>query len=175
MIFVILGESFSGKSTLLNEFEAAGSKRVLSSATRAPREGEVGTYKFISQDEFKAKIESGEMIEHVMYGGEYYGLCADDIDGENSVLLMEPNGFRHLRTLYPDKVFSIYVNVAYDERKRRALEVGYSLEEIEARQRADSELFTPEFMYEVDCVFNTPDMDDYAVIASMCRTMKSKK
>jgi len=77
LLLVISGPAGSGKTTLcdrlLTEFPEVG--RVITSTTRAPREGEQAgvDYHFRSIPEFKAMIAEGAFYEWAEVHGRYYG------------------------------------------------------------------------------------------------------
>lgn len=77
MLIVLTGKTASGKDTimkhLLNSFPHY--QRVISTTSRTPRPGEKDgiDYKFVSVDQFKEKIDHGQLLEYVQYGGNFYG------------------------------------------------------------------------------------------------------
>lgn len=81
MLFIISGPTGSGKDTLLSGLLEAidGSTKLPSTVTRAPRIGETG-YRYVSQQEFKKKIENDEFVEYVqVFGSDYYGTLKSDL------------------------------------------------------------------------------------------------
>lgn len=82
ILLLVSGPSGSGKTTLCrrlaDEDEAHYS---ISCTTRAPREGEVsGTdYHFLNHDDFTARIEAGEFLEHAEVHGNYYGTLKSEV------------------------------------------------------------------------------------------------
>jgi guanylate kinase len=76
ILFVLSAPSGTGKTTLCENLRATPDFIYsVSCTTRPPRPGEVdGTdYHFLSRDEFLGKIERGEMLEHAVVHGNYYG------------------------------------------------------------------------------------------------------
>ncbi len=100
-VFVITGPSGAGKGTLIKrlverlpELEVA-----VSATTRPQRPGEEDgrEYWFLSEQDFVARIESGEFLEHVTFAGGRYGTLALEIDrigedGKVCVLELEIEG-----------------------------------------------------------------------------------
>jgi len=77
LLIILSSPSGAGKSTLarrLRDWDAAIDFSV-SATTRRPREGEVDgkDYHFISEAEFKAMVEGGQMLEHAHVFGNFYG------------------------------------------------------------------------------------------------------
>jgi guanylate kinase len=78
LLLLISGPAGSGKTTLcdrlLEEF-APALQRVITSTTRAPREGEVDgvDYHFLDEADFLRKVHAGEFYEHARVHSGYYG------------------------------------------------------------------------------------------------------
>jgi len=76
ILFVISAPSGTGKSTLCENLRSTPDFIYsVSCTTRQPRPGEVdGTdYHFLSQEDFLSRIHQGEMLEHALVHGNYYG------------------------------------------------------------------------------------------------------
>lgn len=77
LLIILSSPSGAGKSTLarrLMEWDPALGFSV-SATTRSPRPGEVDGrhYHFTSQQEFRAMVEAGQMLEHAEVFGNFYG------------------------------------------------------------------------------------------------------
>jgi guanylate kinase len=76
ILFVVSAPSGAGKTTLV---EALRQTRYLfysvSCTTRAPRAGEIDgeDYQFLSDKDFRARIEAGDFLEYARVHGDYYG------------------------------------------------------------------------------------------------------
>ena len=119
-LIIISAPSGCGKSTIISHIindEALRLSFSVSAATRAPREGEVDgvNYYFMSQDEFKVKIERGEFAEYEqVYAGNYYGTLKSEIAriqamGRNVVLDLDVNGGVAVKGIYGDDALSIFI------------------------------------------------------------------
>ena len=107
MLLIVAGPSGSGKSTLCDRLVAAGVgfSRVITSTTRAPREGEVDGvhYHFFTPAEFDARIAAGEFLEWAWVHGErrYGTLAASVLDplarGRDLVLSVDVQGVESIR------------------------------------------------------------------------------
>ena len=76
ILFVISAPSGTGKTTLCENLRATPDFIYsVSCTTRPPRAGEVdGTdYHFLTKEDFLKRVESGEMLEHALVHGNYYG------------------------------------------------------------------------------------------------------
>jgi guanylate kinase len=76
ILFVVSAPSGAGKTTLV---EALRQTPYLfysvSCTTRAPRAGEIDgeEYQFLSDKDFRVRIEAGDFLEHARVHGDYYG------------------------------------------------------------------------------------------------------
>ena len=81
-LLLVSGPSGSGKTTLCrrisDEKEAVYST---SCTTRQPREGEQNgiDYFFLSHEEFKKRIEAGDLLEHAEVHGNFYGTLKSEV------------------------------------------------------------------------------------------------
>ena len=116
-LIIVSGPSGSGKDTVLEKlFSKHPEVRLsISSVTRAMREGETkdGKYHFVSREEFLSALDRGEMLEHNVYLGNYYGTPkkpVDDAIREDAEIILEidVNGAQNVKKLYPDAV-SVFI------------------------------------------------------------------
>ena len=114
-LIVISAPSGAGKGTIIHELlERDSTTRWLSvSATsRAPREGEVDgvNYYYLSEEEFKNKIDNGYFLEYTNYAGNYYGTPKEYIreklnQGIDVILEIEIEGATNIKKLVPEALF----------------------------------------------------------------------
>ena len=105
ILLVVSGPSGSGKTTLCRRLADAGEARYsISCTTRDPREGEVDgqDYHFLTQDEFKDRIEHGEFLEHAEVHGNFYGSLISEVlefieSGEDVVMDIDVQGAAQVR------------------------------------------------------------------------------
>lgn len=175
MIYVIVGASASGKTTFMPELIKLGCKRVITNTTRKRRvsEGEPkDAYHFLTVDEFKAKIASGLMLEHAVYGGNMYGTSADSVE-DNSVVILEPNGYYALKKALPEGAMcGIYMKVSDDLRIERA---GERASSVLGRLEQDRELFNTDLESSVDYVLENTALEDYASWAKEILSAKAQQ
>ncbi|MGI8889329.1 MAG: guanylate kinase [Chthoniobacterales bacterium] len=82
ILFVVSAPSGAGKSTLCDALrQTPDFVYSVSCTTRPPRAGEIDNedYHFLSEDDFLARVEAGEFLEHAEVHGKYYGTLRDPI------------------------------------------------------------------------------------------------
>jgi len=131
IIFILSGPSGAGKTSIsrpaLEVIE--GLETSISLTTRPPREGETDgfDYHFVSDEEFKARLERAELAEWVRNFDASYGTPREPLDravasGSDILLDIDIEGARKIRAAYPQDAVTIFV-------------LPPSFEELEARLR----------------------------------------
>jgi guanylate kinase len=131
-LFVVTGPSGAGKGTLIKALiDRRDDLEVATSATTRPqRPGEKDgrDYYFLTEEEFVAKIEGGEFLEHVVYvSGQRYGTLRSEVErihaaGKSVVLELETKGARAVRDAEPSAVTIFIAPPSFDELERRLRE-----------------------------------------------------
>jgi guanylate kinase len=112
-VFIISAPSGSGKSTLVSRLmsEVENLTFSVSYTTRKPRGAEVDgeAYHFIGREEFEARIQANEFLEHADVFGNYYGthqtaLQIAENKGKDLVLDIDVQGAAQLKERIPDAV-----------------------------------------------------------------------
>ncbi len=105
-LIVISGPSGVGKSTLVKRAmtELPDLAFSVSCTTRAPRAGEVdgSAYHFLSEEEFSAKLEAGEFLEHAGVFKHRYGTLKSEVTdricaGKEVILDIDVQGAKQIR------------------------------------------------------------------------------
>lgn len=103
IIVTITGPSGSGKTVLSNLLKDEGLIPLVSTTTRAPRQGETDgvDYHFVSREQFNDDLQSGKFIENVEYNGVLYGVSVEEAQrafsaGKPAVLVAEPHGVEQI-------------------------------------------------------------------------------
>lgn len=120
LFVVIVGPTGSGKSVLVKHLLSKFSDIVspTSCTTRAMRPGEVegDVYYFISEEEFRKKIDAGEFLEWAQYGGHLYGSLKSEIikpleEGKLVLIDMEVQGARQVKNIFPkEELVTVYID-----------------------------------------------------------------
>jgi guanylate kinase len=110
----------------------------ISATTRAPRGTERNgvEYLFLSEDEFRDRIDKGEFLEYEeVYAGRFYGTLKSQVErqtakGENVVFDVDVKGGCNIKKFYGDRAMSIFVQApSVDELRRRLIGRGTDSEE----------------------------------------------
>jgi guanylate kinase len=112
MLVIISGPSGSGKGTVVKRLDTAENYALsISLTTRAPRKGEIDgrDYFFCTPEKFAAKREAGNLLEHALFCGNFYGTprtyVEEQIDqGKAVVLEIEVNGALQVKEKFPEAV-----------------------------------------------------------------------
>ncbi len=161
LVVVISGLSGVGKDVVLKGMREQGYifHRVVTVTTRSPRPGEVEgvDYRFVSEDQYEAMMERGELLEHAVVYGRRYGVPEREIRepldrGRDAVLRIDVQGAKTIKEKMPQAVLIFLTASSMEELKRRLIGRGKdSPEEMERRMnRAREEMgYLPKFDYVV--------------------------
>lgn len=110
-LIVISAPSGSGKTTIVREIMKLNPSLEfsVSATTRAKREGEVEgkDYYFLSEKEFKRRIDEGEFVEWEELYGDHYGTLRQEVDkalrsDKNLLFDVDVKGGLSIRRQYPN-------------------------------------------------------------------------
>lgn len=127
-IIIFSAPSGSGKTTIVKSALKKFPELVfsISATTREKRgvEKDGVDYFFITEDEFKKKIEQNEFVEWESFYGYYYGTLKSFInakmkDGKSIVLEVDVKGALKIKKEYPDAVAIFIRPPSIEELKRR--------------------------------------------------------
>lgn len=128
LLLVVSGPSGVGKGTVCNEYVKAHPECALSvsATTRKMREGEKDgvNYFFLSEEEFRNKIDRGGFLEYAVFCGNYYGTPKDAVmemieSGKDVILEIEVQGAMQVRSHYPEGVFIFVLPPSIDVLEER--------------------------------------------------------
>jgi guanylate kinase len=155
-LFILSGPSGIGKDTvtrrLLQRIGAENLKRIVTTTTRQPRNGEVNgiDYHFIDREEFLRRIERSEFLEYAnVHGDYYYGSSRAAIEstlsaGINALLVIDVAGVEQiLRQKNNFRTVTIFITPkSLDELKQRIAGRGTETAESMAKrlQTAENEM-----------------------------------
>ena len=104
LIVTVTGPSGSGKTVLAHALKDHLFEPLVSTTTRAPRQGETDgvDYHFISRTQFGDDLAAGKFIENVEYNGVLYGVSVEEAErafnmGRPAVLVAEPHGVEQIK------------------------------------------------------------------------------
>ena len=130
-VLVVTGPSGAGKGTLIRELveRVPGIEVTVSATTRERRRGEEDgrEYWFLSDDEFLARVERGEFLEHVEFvSGHRYGTLRSELDriaahGHVPLLELETEGALRVKREVPGAV-TMFISARVDVLERRLRE-----------------------------------------------------
>ena len=134
ILFVISAPSGTGKTTLCENLRATPDFIYsVSCTTRSPRKGEENDvdYHFLTKEKFQELIASGEMLEHALVHGNYYGTLKSTVkkaleQGTDVLLDIDVQGAMQIRKTDDAMVRGSLVDVFY---------MPPTLEELEKRLR----------------------------------------
>ena len=128
LLIVISGPSGAGKGTICNELiKNDNIWKSVSMTTRLPREKEVEgvDYFFVSEEEFKRRIDNFEFLEYAnVYKGIYYGTPKDEVfkrldNGIDVILEIDIEGAKNIREIIPTAICIFIMPPTMQELKAR--------------------------------------------------------
>ena len=139
-IILIDGPQGVGKDAAISELLKIkpNLKYITSYSSRSMRPGEIDgqTHWFISEQEFKDKLKSGDIFEFEMWHGTYRGMSKSIIDkllqdGYIGTKTIGIEGVRKLKKMYGDLVLTIFITANKNILRQRLVKRG--CEDIESR------------------------------------------
>ncbi len=142
-LFVVSAPSGAGKTTLCREARLVIPDLAysVSATTRAPRAGEVQgvDFRFVSEKDFRAMLDGGELAEWATVHGNLYGTPARPLEaalaaGRDVLLDIDTQGAAQLRARYAEAVLVFIVAPSMAELEQRLRERGAESENDIARR-----------------------------------------
>jgi guanylate kinase len=145
LLLIVSAPSGAGKTSICREILKMfpDLRFSVSWTTRPPRPGEAEgrDYHFVSEEEFRKRIERGEFAEWVENYGRLYGTAKESLSGLleqgcDLILDIEPRGAKAIREQYPKGAFIFILPPSLSELKSRLLKRGEKDADAEYRFRA---------------------------------------
>lgn len=161
-VIIFSAPSGSGKSTIINYLleQGLGLEFSVSATSRAPRGEEQNgkEYYFFSAEEFKSKIDAGELLEwEEVYSGCYYGTLKSEVEriwkkGHTVLFDVDVVGGVNLKKIFGEQALSIFVQAPSVDvlRKRLIDRATDSADKI--RQRVEKAEFEMTFAGKFDVI-----------------------
>lgn len=176
-IYAIVGQTLSGKTTLVKDLvTATGIKQVTTYTNRPMRDEEVDgkDYHFVSVEELDEPQYFGHRYFYTKYREEpfIYAMKVNDfiLSQEDKIVITDPKGLRELKNKFTNMVVSVYVNASEDLIRKRAKKRGDSIDEVNRRLSVDRDLFVSA-PYFADIVL---DADSQDMLQYMCNEIKGE-
>ena len=113
-VIALVGPSGSGKTAIATELlKSDRFEKIKSTTTRQRRTNEPeDAYNFITEDEFKRKLQNGEFVEHTVYSNNFYGTEIKEVENilnkdKHCVLPIDITGAMALKMKYRTAIFFI--------------------------------------------------------------------
>ena len=129
LLIILSGPSGVGKGTVRQELfkdESLNLAYSISMTTRKPRPAETDgvDYFFVSEEEFKQRIENNELLEYAQFVGNYYGTPKFYVEklldeGKNVVLEIEVQGALQVMARCPDALTIFIIPPSMEELENR--------------------------------------------------------
>ncbi|MGL5152687.1 MAG: guanylate kinase [Clostridium sp.] len=115
----------SSLDSIRKNIEKYNFKKIITSTTRPPRDGEFNgvDYHFYNRSAFKDKIINGDFLEYVENFNNYYGTCFTSIKNSlevgHSLIILDDDGATKLKELLKEQVITFYLDIPIDVMKKR--------------------------------------------------------
>lgn len=142
-ILLIIGESGSGKSTIVRELcKRNGYKELISYTDRPKRTQDEDCHIFLTKEEADKLYMSDKIVAYTVFDGHQY-FCTENQVEESDIYVIDPDGMEKFLKEYKGNknVYSIYIYATEEERLARMLDRGQSVEDAYRRIEHDRKAF----------------------------------
>ena len=186
-VIIVSGPSGSGKSTLVQNLHGLPDLTFSVSSTTRPQrltESPGKCYDFITEAEFKRRVDAGEFLEYAqVFGRHWYGTPQKQVDearqaGLDLVLEIDVQGARQVKQKLPEAIAVFIVPPSRQDLERRLRSRGQDSDEAITRrlERARQEIARSaeyDFVIVNDDLQRASDELRAIVVASRCRRRDS--
>jgi guanylate kinase len=143
LVFIVSGPGGVGKGTIVRALVERDPRLWLSRSwtTREQRPGEADdAYVFTTRDAFERRIANGGFLEWTDFLGNYYGTpTPDPVPGHDTVLEIEVDGARQVKSVHPEATLIFVLPPSREEQARRLRGRGDPDDKVEQRVRKAEE------------------------------------
>lgn len=155
-LFIISGPSGSGQDSVIAGIQKhLDIERVITTTTRPIRETESqgNPYYFISEEEFKKKIDEGVLLEWAHVYHAYYGVTYEEVDrvlksGKIGIWKMDYKGVGSAKKIFPEIIAFMIKPVSFKELQVRLHNRSGSDKTFKERLEYTKEYFQHEHFYD---------------------------
>lgn len=169
-IIVLSAPSGSGKSTIIGELMKNKDLKLdfsISATSRSPRgeEQHGREYFFLTEEEFKEKVEQGKFIEwEEVYSGVCYGTLESEVEritgvGHNLIMDVDVKGALNIKKRYGDEALTIFIMPPSKEELERRLRTRATDSEETISKRLHKSEYEMTFSSQFDCVAVNDQLD----------------
>lgn len=147
MIYTLIGQTLSGKTTLAKGLEKElGIKQIITYTDRPIRDNEVDgiDYHFVSMGDLNDSKYFGHRLFHTAYREEpfVYAMKIDDlITDEDRVIVTDPMGVKAIKDIIGRQCVTVYLDTLESTIIQRSKERGDSIDEVKRRLKVDKPIF----------------------------------
>jgi len=169
-LVVITGPSAAGKDAVANEvLKWLPLKKVVTTTTRSPRPGEKRgvDHHFVSRERFKEMIKQDLLLEYVDFDNNYYGTQRQDLRrpaaaGLVPLLRVDPMEALRIQRHNPDALVIFIRPESIQIIKKRLMDRGASIDDIDKRLRLAKEALAKEHIFAYSIVNKDGYLDETA-------------
>ena len=143
VLLCVMAESSAGKDTLVNKLcERTSYRQLISYSTRPRRTNEGDTHIFVTEEDYQAMLEVGQVAAYTEINGYKYWSTIDQLYLMD-IYVIDPYGIETLKRLnLPNlKIVTVYINVPEDIRKQRAQSRGDDMNVYRSRSLSERQQF----------------------------------
>lgn len=143
VLVCVMAESSAGKDAVVSKIcELTNWTQLVSYTTRPRRENEGNTHVFVTETDYNAMRDAGQVAAYTYINGYHYWSTIDQIY-KHDFYLIDPLGVRTLNELnMPNlRIITVYINVPEEVRKERAVHRGDNVNVYRSRSLSEREQF----------------------------------
>ena len=160
VLMCIMGESSSGKDTLVSQIcKTSNLTQLISYSTRPQRKNEGATHIFVGEDIYNSMKENNEIAAYTNINNNRYWSTVEQLY-DSDFYVIDPVGVDSLKNLnLPNlRIVTVYINVPEDIRKERAMKRGDDVVTYKARCFSERNQFR-EMKKNMDVDYVVPNID----------------